>query len=79
MEPGERQQRPLVVVGRDQPPAVPGQQFEIVFCSVYVASSFGVTGQCITDLAAPDPLGGVHRPYLLHQGGQLTARGFGHP
>ena len=66
-ERGERQRRPFVVVGRDQPTAAAGQQFEILGSTVDFTPGFGTPRQAVVDLASPDPLGRFDRTHPPHQ------------
>ena len=61
-ERGERQQRPLRVVGGDQPPTEPCQCTQILCSTIDSVSRFGAVGQRGVDPASSDPIGGLHRP-----------------
>lgn len=78
-EGGERQQRPLVVVRGDQPPATPGEHLEIGRTAVDLAACLSAPRHVVVDQSAADPLRGLHRADVPHQGGEFGAGRLGHP
>ncbi len=78
-EGGEREHRPLVVVGGDQSPAAAGKQFEIVCGPVDLAPGLGVSRQLVVDQSTSDAVGRLHRADTAHQGGEFRAGRLGDP
>ena len=78
-ERGERQCRPLVLVGCDQATTTTCDQFEILCRPVDFTPCFGTSRQNVVDLAPSHPLGRFDRPHPGHQGGKLGAGRFDDP
>ena len=74
----ERQAGPFVIVGRDQSPAPPIEQIEILGGTVDLASRFGPPAKVVGNVAAPDTVGGLDRPTRTSIA-KRRARWLGHP
>ena len=75
----ERQQRPLVIVGRDQAAAMAIKHVEIFCRAIDPATGFSAAGKVVGDVACLDPIRRLDRPDTTDQGRQFRTRRLGHP